>query len=100
LMFERKAVFLRKRTENSVLIGHNEVTDRILIISDVNGSPLPAANLEPSEALRDSVNLLFGPQKILNHHHSQSNGSRSLCGPTFRQIVASQTSATGRRCGR
>ncbi|MDX1925467.1 MAG: hypothetical protein SFV81_03050 [Pirellulaceae bacterium] len=68
LMFERKAVLLRKRTENSVLIGHNEVADRVLIISDVNGSPLPAGNLEPSEALRDSVNHLLGPQEILNHH--------------------------------
>lgn len=38
-MFESKTVLLCESAENSGLIGNNEVTDRALVIRDLNGSP-------------------------------------------------------------
>lgn len=68
-MFERKAVLLREHAKNSVLIGCNEVTDRALIIGELNGFPLPAGKLVVHEVALDATNRLISPQEILSHRH-------------------------------
>lgn len=62
-MFKRKAVSLRERAKNGVLISANEVTDGTLIICDLNGSPLLQTNSNLAKSRSKQLIVLLARQQ-------------------------------------